>query len=227
VTTLRTIAACGLCVLGAVAQAHETGDVILRLGATTVSPNDDSQAVVLPTDPETVLPSGVSVDDNTQLGIIGTFMLNDKLGLELLAATPFEHDIKLGDIGLPAGSVTHLPPTLSLQWYPLGGSNGWQPYVGLGANYTFIYDESLSAGVKDVLGGLLGATTADLDLDDSVGWSAQAGMDVPVDDNWGLNLAVWYIDIGTTATISTDVGNVKFDVDIDPWVWNVGLYYRF
>jgi outer membrane protein len=37
--------------------------------------------------------------------------------------------------------------------------------------------------------------------------------------------AVWYID--TTAIINTDVGRVKLDVDIDPWVYNMGIVYKF
>ena len=43
------------------AQAYQAGDLILRLGATTVAPNDDSDSITLPTEPATVL-RGVEVD---------------------------------------------------------------------------------------------------------------------------------------------------------------------
>ena len=52
-------------------------------------------------------------------------------------------------------------------------------------------------------------------------------MDIPSSENWAFNAGVWYMDIDTTATIKTDVGNVKFDVDIDPWVYNIGIAYTF
>jgi len=27
--------------------------------------------------------------------------------------------------------------------------------------------------------------------------------------------------------VKTDVGRVKFDVEIDPWVYNIGIAYKF
>ena len=137
------------------------------------------------------------------------------------------HDIDIKGTDISAGSIKHLPPTLSLQWYPRGGKNGWQPYLGLGLNYTFIYDEKVDSDLEDALGALIGAERVDLEVDDSFGFSAQAGVDIPLGEHWGINAGVWYIDIDTTATIKTDVGNVKFDVDIDPWVYNIGIAYKF
>lgn len=208
------------------AQAYEAGDWVLRLGATTVAPNEDSDRINLPTSPATVL-SGVSIDNDTQFGIIPVYMFTDNVGIELLAASPFKHDVAVKGAGINAGSVTHLPPTVSMQWYPRGGMSGWQPYVGLGVNYTFIFDEKVDPQLAGALDVLLGATEAELSLDDSFGLAAQAGMDFPITGNWALNLAVWYIDIDSTATIKTDVGNVGFDVSIDPWVYNVGIAYTF
>lgn len=208
------------------AQAYQAGDLILRLGATTVAPNDDSDNITLPTDPVTVL-RGVEVDDDTQLGIIPAIMVTDHWGFELLAATPFEHDISVKGAPLDAGSTKHLPPTLSLQWYPRGNASGWQPYIGVGLNYTYFYDEDVDSDLKGALGALLGAEKVDLELQDSFGLSGQVGVDIPLNENWALNAGVWYIDIDTEATIKTDVGNVKFDVDIDPWVYNFGIAYKF
>jgi outer membrane protein len=85
---------------------------------------------------------------------------------------------------------------------------------------------------------LLGSLTdgavngADLDLDDSWGLALQAGVDIPINDNWAFNVGVWYLDIDTTAEITAKAdgataAKVKFDVDIDPWVYNVGIAYKF
>jgi outer membrane protein len=216
------------------AQAYQAGDWIIRVGATTVDPDTDSDAIEIPTEPPTVLPNGVDVDDDTQLGIIPVWMVEDNFGIELLLATPFEHDISLEDAPVDAGSTKHLPQTLSLQWYPRGGKDGWQPYIGLGVNYTYFFDEDVDNELKGALEDILGTglAKADLNLDDSFGLAAQAGVDIPFGEHWAFNAGIWYLDIDTTAKVKvrTEGGanaTVKFDVDIDPWVYNIGIAYKF
>ena len=224
------------------AQAYQQGEWILRAGATTVDPDTDSDDINLAGD-ELGIPEGVvakaEVDDDTQLGIIPVYMLTDNFALELLAATPFEHDIEargqgaIKGLNLDAGSTKHLPPTLSVQWYPRGGKDGWQPYLGLGVNYTVFFDEDVDNELKDTLKVLYpGVDDADLDLDDSWGIAAQAGFDFPINDRWAFNVGVWYIDIDTEAEITVKsagatAGKVEFDVELDPWVYNVGIAYKF
>ncbi|MEM8661365.1 MAG: OmpW family outer membrane protein [Pseudomonadota bacterium] len=210
---------------GMSANAYEKGDFVLRAGATTVDPNSDSSDINLPGVPTLE----AEVDDDTQLGIIPMYMMTEHVGLELLAATPFKHDISLKGQGvdLPAASTKHLPPTLSIQYYPRGGESGWQPYLGVGVNYTIFFDEKTTRQLDETLNMILGANDVDLELDNSFGLSAQAGLDFPLTENFGINLSVWYIDIDTNATVKTDVGNVDFKVDIDPWVYNIGIAYRF
>lgn len=229
---ITAVAATGIALASVSVQAYEQGDIIFRTGVATVAPNDDSDAIVLPTLPEDALRNGVAVDNGTAIALIGAWMMSDNWGLELLAATPFEHDIDVRDLGISAGSTKHLPPTLSLQWYPRGDQEGWQPYIGLGVNYTTFFDEEVDPALGGVLGDLLGVTNAKLSLEDSFGWAAQAGVDIPLNESWAFNFGVWYIDIGTEADI--DVGfadgtraTVSFDVDIDPWVYNIGVAYKF
>ena len=201
----------------AMSHAYEPGDWILRVGATTVAPDADSDEVP-------GLGVTVDVDDNTQLGIIPAWMVTEHWGLELLAATPFSHDIDVNEIDAQAGETKHLPPTLTVQWYPRGHKDGWQPYFGVGLNYTYFFDEEADSDLEGIVG------KADLDLDDSFGLSASAGVDIPFGENWMFNAGVWYIDIDTTATVTLremDNAKVKFDVDIDPWVYNIGIAYKF
>ncbi len=220
---------------GMVAQAYEQGDWVLRVGATTVDPDTDSDNINLPQG----VVAQADVDDDTQLGIIPMYMVTDKFGVELLAATPFEHDISADVRGAPlsvdAGSTKHLPPTLMVQWYPRGGQDGWQPYFGIGLNYTYFFDEDTDNELVETLGALTDGVVqkADLDLDDSFGLAAQAGVDIPFSDRWAVNIGIWYLDIDTEAEITakdangSQVAKVKFDVDIDPWVYNIGIAYRF
>lgn len=230
-TLVIALSAAGLLAGAGVTGAHEQGDIIVRAGIVTVAPDADSDAIALPA-PVGTLPGGVDVDNDTQISLIGTWMISDKWGLELLAATPFEHDIDVVDLGINAGSTRHLPPTLSMQWYPRGGMEGWQPYLGVGVNYTLFFDEDIGGELGGALGNLLGVTDADLSLDDSVGLAVSAGFDLPLNDRWMINAGVWYIDIGTTADIDVGFANgtsatVSFDVDIDPWVYNIGVAYKF
>ncbi|MDY6840799.1 MAG: OmpW family outer membrane protein, partial [Pseudomonadota bacterium] len=177
--------------------------------------------------------SKVSVDSNTQLGLRATYMFTDHLGLGLLAATPFKHDIKGGG-DLPSdmklGDTKHLPPTLTLQYYPLASNSRFQPYAGVGVNYTTFFDEQTSSG----LNGALGAASSELELDDSVGVAVELGMDYMLSENFGLNAALWWADINTDATVKVYDGNGsqlaktdEFEVELDPMVYMVGFTYKF
>ena len=99
----------------------EQGDWIIRIGAAMVDPDVSSDPIVITED---IILDGVDVDSDTQLGITGTYMIRDRWGISLLAATPFEHDIKVSNTDIDAGSTKQLPPTLTLQWYPRGGTAG-------------------------------------------------------------------------------------------------------
>ena len=217
-------------------MAYEQGDWILRVGATTVDPDASSDDINLPTG----LVAEADVDKDTQLGIIPVYMITDTFAVEVLAATPFEHDIEaqgkgaISGTNLDAGSTKHLPPTVSVQWYPRGGQSGWQPYIGAGLNYTVFFDEDVDNQLVGLLGSLTdgAVNSADLDLDDSFGLALQAGVDIPFNEHWALNVGVWYLDIDTTAEITAKANGataakVKFDVDIDPWVYNIGVAYKF
>ncbi|ROU00929.1 outer membrane protein OmpW [Marinobacter sp. R17] len=212
------------------AQAHEAGDLILRAGAAMVDPHDSSGDVRVGS---TKLDNWkVSVDSDTQLGLTASYMLSQHWGIGVLAATPFKHDINgagaLGGAGKLA-ETKHLPPTVTLQYFPLDPGMTIQPYGGIGVNYTHFFDEKTT----DTLTNALGAASTDIKLDDSVGLAAELGADVMLTDRLLLNAAVWYADIDTTATIKAydgagnKVATGKVDVDIDPFVYMIGVGYRF
>ncbi len=92
--------------LAAPAMAQSQGDWTLGIGVIKVNPQDDNG---------TLAGADAEVDDDTQLSLTGEYFVLDNLGIELLAATPFEHDISLG--GSKIGSTKHLPPTISLVYH--------------------------------------------------------------------------------------------------------------
>jgi outer membrane protein len=210
----------------AVAHAYQPGDFIVRAGVAHVEPNEDSGEVKL--DGTRVSGTKAAVDGENQLGLTFAYMLTEHVGIELLAATPFSHTVSVKGLGPgldgKLADVKQLPPTLSLQYYPMAPSSRFQPYAGVGINYTTFFDTDLTGNRKD-------QGFSNLKLQDSVGLAGQLGMDYMLTDNILLNASVWYVDIDTKATVdgpsALSVGKTKVDVDIDPWVYMVGVGYKF
>lgn len=222
------------------AQAFEAGDFILRAGVAHVAPDDSSDSITVGGAPLlNGADSKVTVDANTQLGLRGTYMFTSNLGIGLLAATPFKHDINGGgDIpsDVKLAETKHLPPTLTLQYFPMQSSSALQPYVGVGVNYTTFFEEKTTGTLDSVVAleyGIPGASTS-LELDDSVGVAFEFGLDYMLSENFGLNAAIWWADINTDAKVEVfdGAGNFaaetdEFEVEIDPMVYMVGFTYKF
>lgn len=67
--------------------AHEAGDVVVRAGIANVTPDvDDSNVAGGALD--------LDVDSNAQIGLTATYFVTPTVGVQLLAATPFKHDIQ-------------------------------------------------------------------------------------------------------------------------------------
>lgn len=223
--------ACGAALLALAASpavAHEAGSFIVRAGAATVAPNDSSSSIRV--GGASVPGTKATVGNNTQLGLTVAYKLTDHIGVELLAATPFSHRVGIKGVNAALGAsgfdgkfadVKHLPPTLTLQYYPMEKTSRWQPYVGAGLNYTVFFQEKLTSTQKT--NGF-----SSLSLKDSWGLALQVGMDYMLTDRLMFNASVWHIDIDTKATLRhSALGKTKVNVDIDPWVFMVGLGYKF
>ncbi|WP_335945908.1 OmpW family outer membrane protein [Pseudomonas sp. G166] len=213
------------------AQAHTAGDIIVRAGAITVNPDDDSSGVKVDRGPlaGTNLGGKATVGSDTQLGLNFAYMITDNLGIELLAASPFEHDVKIKGTALGAannklGTLKELPPTLSLVYYPLNAKSAFQPYVGAGINYTWIYDEHV--GSEAAANGF-----SNFRASNSWGLAGEIGADYMLTDHIMINGQIRYIDINTTAYVDNNAvaggTRAKVDVDVNPWVYMVGVGYKF
>ncbi len=159
-------------------MAHQSGDFIVRMGGIKVAPDVSSDAF------DSALPVvgglEVDVDDDTQLGLTFAYMVTDSIGVELVGATPFTHDIILdtGGSGVVIGETSHLPPTLLAQFYApqLGPVRG---YLGAGVNYTLFFDDSIDDAV---VSPLLGGADVDVKLSNSVGFAWEVGADFLIND---------------------------------------------
>ncbi|WP_308570202.1 OmpW family outer membrane protein [uncultured Haemophilus sp.] len=202
----KTVLALGLsaALLAGFANAHQAGDVVVRGGAILVDTHTRTDSDVFK----------FKVNNNTQLGLTGTYMFTDNIGVELLAATPFSHEIKLGSNLV--GKTKHLPPSLYAQYYLFDKDAKVRPYVGAGINYTTFFSE------KAKLDGV-----SNLKLKDSFGLIVNAGMDIKLAENLYLNAAVWYAKIKSKASFDLSGQHHTVSVKLDPTIYFVGLGYRF
>ena len=158
----------------------------------------------------------VDVDGDVRPTISGEYFIANNVGVELLAAIPFHHDItlKAGDTTIDA-KTQHLPPTLSVQYHFDGYDlpMNVKPFVGVGVNYTTFFKERIYLGNGN-----------DLELDDSVGVAGHVGLDIPFAPTEAFRIDARYMDIKTDASLNgTDIG----EVDISPWVYGVAFVKQF
>lgn len=221
----------------------EAGDIVVRLRATHVAPDEDSR-LGKQTDKAyagTGFPSAATVygssdaelrvDSNTIPELDFSYYITKNIAAELILALGTRHDVSVSGPGpgLMAkrglGSVNLLPPTLTLQWHFMPDQM-FDPYVGAGLTYVRAMDNSLTwhgAGVPDL----------PIRIDhNSWGPAIQAGFDVNLQDKWLVNFdvkKVWFdTDVKLNAAALGIPGYRKIDsLDIDPWVISVGFGKKF
>lgn len=190
-----------LMALASPAFATEAGDWAISLGAHVVDPSSDNGT----------LADGafdVSVHSDWQPTITAEYFFTPNLGLELLASLPFEHDIYLN--GVQAGSTRQLPPTFTLQYHFDGKTVS--PFIGAGLNYTLFYDQNTTGPLEG----------AELDLGNSWGLTARAGLDFRIGDKQAIRVDVRWVDISSDVSVNgDDVGTV----DIDPIVYGIAYVW--
>lgn len=196
--TLSLLLATALGFAAAPVVAQSQGDWTLGIGIGTVAPKSGNG---------TLAGGAADINNNTQLTLTAEYFIGDNLGIEILAATPFEHDITIN--GGYAGTTKQLPPTVSLNYhFPMQGTI--TPYIGVGFNYTTFFEESSPLGV--------------LSLDDSFGIAVQIGADFAIGDRDALRVNLRWIDIDSDAYLN---GAYIGTAEIDPIVANVQYVHRF
>ena len=212
------------------ALGAESGTMKLYMGAGSVQP--DSKMLSF-SDPFDAVTLGVKVDSASSMTLGFTYFLDQNWAIDVMAAWPYKHDLEGAEIfpdespiWAKIGSVKQLPPTFSVQYF-FTTEGDFDPYIGLGANYTMFSDEKVlgeDGGVDDEV---------ILRLDNSFGLAAQVGADWALGDNWLFNIDVRFIDIESDVKLGLvelldEVGMIEIGkVNIDPWVYSVNLGYHF
>ena len=151
------------------------------------------------------------IDSDIKPTVAFGYHLSANVAIALLAALPFKHEVSLDGVG--AVDFTHLPPTLSLQYY-FAPDATVHPIVGAGVNYTWPYDEK----TKGIIEG------AKVGIENSWGLAAQVGLLFKAGRNWDIVADVRYIDLDAKVKLNgADIGTV----DVNPLVYGIGVNLRF
>lgn len=204
IVTIAAAAFSCSCAFAAPAFAQEAPSPwLVRVRAVNISPDNKSDPV-----------GGVGAADRLTVSsrtipeIDISYFFTPNIAAELVLTYPQKHDVRLD--GQKIGTFKHLPPTLLLQ-YHFTPKSRFSPYVGAGINYTRISDVHL---LND---------SASLD-GNSVGGALQLGMDVKLDRHWMINFDIKKVQISSDVKVGgTRISSVK----IDPWLFGVGVGYRF
>ncbi len=181
------------------AMAQEAGSLTLGLGIGSVAPKDGNG---------TLAGMGSDIGNSTRPILTLEYFIRDNIGIELLAAAPFKHDISLDGLG-EIGSTRHLPPTLSVNWH-IPTNSAWTPFIGLGVNYTKFFEEKSSLGT--------------LKIRESFGRAAMLGVDYAISERASLRTDLRYIDIDSDVLLNgTNIGKVN----VDPLVASVSYVMKF
>jgi outer membrane protein len=186
------------------AFAQQAGEWTMSFGAHQVNPKSDNGSLAAGT-------LDVEVGSDIKPTVTAEYFFRDNWGVEVLASWPFEHDIDIKGLGR-VGSTKHLPPTISLQYH--FGHGTVKPFIGAGVNFTTFFSE-------ETTGALAGT---DLELDDSIGIAAHAGIDFEVSERGSIRIDARWIDIDTDVSVNgTDLG----EVNIDPLVYGAAYVVKF
>lgn len=135
-------------------------------------------------------------------------------------------------IGINPGTgvtdVDVVSPTAFINYHFMGHNAKWDPFVGLGINYTrFTNTKALTP-----LTSHLGTTT--ISLSDSWGAAAHVGMIYRIDDKWSLAGTVAIADVQSDLTSTSYVPNTsiissqgKTHINFHPVIYTLAVGYSF
>ncbi|MES2185188.1 MAG: OmpW family outer membrane protein [Pseudomonadota bacterium] len=205
----------------------------VRAGVSHIAPHSSSSDATGPFLPGP--PSGISleVENKTTAFFSLAYALNTNMELELAMGYPPTHDVNAriaaflpsnvqGFNGQTVARVRQMAPTLFFNYAFFEENATWRPFIGVGVNYTK-FDKRTSTATGNALNG--GPTT--IDLDDSWGLAAQAGVSYRINDRWRIHTSVATARVKTHLTATTAGQAREVDIRFRPVVLTVSAAYRF
>ena len=207
----------------------------VRIGWANIQPNasaSDATGPFLPGPPSGI---SLSVESQNTLFFAIAHSYNDHLEAELALGYPptFNVDAKLNPAVVPAyvvsafqgqniSKVQQVSPTLFANYKFGSPESAWRPYLGLGINYTKFTKRTSTA-----TGNALNGGPTDIQLSDSWGLAAQAGVSYRVNDKWALNASLSTAQVKSTLTATTAGQTRSMDIVFHPVVFILSAGYSF
>jgi outer membrane protein len=203
-----------LLALGLVCGAAQAQDNSLKFGVaeyTTHSRTNGVSGVGVPPGAD------AKTGNATTLVVEYERLLNPNWGVTLAIGIPPKVKAKatgsvafLGDDVLSAKNVS---PTLFVNYHFGAAGDTWRPYLGLGINYTkFVSIESKLA--------------PDVQMSDSVGPAATAGLEYALSKDWSLWASVSALKVKSDV-VATGATVLTTTIDFRPVVYSFGAVYKF
>lgn len=218
--------ACGIALAAAAgfvampAAAQDAGDFQVKVLATAVLPDGEIDEVNLDL---VGLPAGTQTEanDNVVPTVAIEYFATPNFSIETICCLT-QHDVDGVDGAAGTELVADallLPATVTGKFHVNPG--GPSPYVGAGVAYFIWLDDEPGATAV-----ALGAD--DFSLSDELGFVLQAGVDVPVNENFLISLDAKRYFIDTTATwFANGTPVIETEHNLDPWVVSAGVGFRF
>jgi len=205
--------------LAAVPVRADEGDFLVRLRAVQMDFAQKSDAI-----PSLGVPAdAIRVDNQTIPDIDFEYFFTKSFSTELVLTYPQSQTVTVQQsaLGGPVeiGTFKYLPPTLTAKWNFIPDGT-IRPYVGIGLNLTLI--SSVNLNHVQALNDITGNITLD---SSSVGLAGQVGVDFKVADHYFINADIKYMKLQSDVK-TANFGKVS-TVNLDPWLFGVGIGYRF
>ena len=201
-------------------QAFEAGDVLVRLRAVVVAPNDGGRNTgIVPS----LATGSVDVGDAYVPEVDLTYFFSPSIAVETICCAA-RHSIKGSGAIAGLGKIGHTwvtPFTLNAQYHADVG--GVKPYVGIGPSWALFYGEGETASLQGAIGA------AKLNVRNKVGFDLQAGLDIPLSEKWFLNADFKYYFLKPSATLTGGAltAQQSFRIKLDPIIAGIGIGYKF
>ncbi len=232
---------------------YDAGTTVVRLGGSYVNPDSTSAKLTNPQFFPEFERFDYDLSDEWAWQFSAMFMPVQHFGIEYNYIGKSDHDQKVRITSIrddvvfsdkfKVSSLDRTTNVLTVNWFPVCPESWVQPYIGFGGSYTDFDSSNVKQGFNDLLAEIGGAIgPARLSVKDSWGWVGQAGVDILFgrDSNWLVNAAVQYHDVDFSSSLYYPViglgsegdtrvfeNAIRATFDPDPWVWNVGVGYKF
>jgi outer membrane protein len=189
-------------------RGKQAGDIVIGAGIAAVRPDDGGRVPLI---------GGAATIGNATIGWLdAAVFLRREVALNFTVGTArLPVGIRgsaLGDLDL--GDVLTLSPMLLLQIHPWPAAR-ISPYAGLGPSLTFFTDRR----------GAMSPPASRLSIDSAPGFVLNLGVDAELTPHWRLTLDMRKMFVRANAEV--EPGPIRARAQLDPWVFAIGLRYRF